>query len=66
MKHTEFKVVFVNGDEDVFYSFSVMGVFCAATFYMDNKGRDSRIKYIQDAERGVVYSDFKFDYEIKK
>jgi len=63
MKHTEYNVIFVNGDRDTFYSSSVMGAFCAATFYMNNKGRDSRIKYIEDVEQEITYSEFNFDYK---
>jgi len=66
MKHTEYNVIFLNGDTDIFYSMSVMGAFCAATFYMNNKGRDARIKYIEDTENGMTYSNFTLDYKTDK
>jgi len=65
MKHTRYDVFFLNGDEDTFYSFSVLGAFCAATFYMSNKGRDSRIKSIQ-SEYGYVYTNFELTYKTDK
>ena len=61
MKDTEYKVVFLNGDEDIFYASSVLACFCAATCYMNNKCRDSRIKYISD-KHGNNYKAFDFTY----
>jgi len=62
MKYSPYNVIFLNGDEDTFYSFSLMGAFCAATSYMSNKSRDSRIKSIED-EFGSIYTDFKLTYK---
>jgi len=62
MKHSPYIIIFLNGDEDTFYAGSLLGAFCAATFYMNNKGRDSRIKSIED-EFGTVYTEFSFTYK---
>jgi hypothetical protein len=64
MKHSQYKVIYLNGDEDIFYAGSLIGAFCAATFYLNNKGRDSRIKYIED-EFGTVYTNFELTYKTK-
>lgn len=65
MKHSEYIVIFLSGDEDTFYSFSLLGAFCAATYYMSNKGRDHRIKSIED-EFGGIYTDFNLTYKTDK
>jgi hypothetical protein len=62
MKHYQYNVIFLSGDEDTFYAASLMGAFCAATFYMSNKGRDARIKSIED-EFGTTYTNFELIYK---
>lgn len=62
MKHTEYKVIYLNGCESTFYTFSVLDAFCAATLEMSKKGRDSRIKYITD-EHGNNYNNFELTYK---
>lgn len=63
MKRTEYKVIYLNGNEEVFYSFGVWAVWAAATHYAESKATDSRIKYIIDTRTEVTYSKFDLSYE---
>lgn len=62
MKSTEYKVIYLNGNEEIFYCMGVDACFSAATHFANSKSWDARIKYIHD-EHGNTYSDFKLTYK---
>lgn len=62
MKKAEYKVKFHDGSEEIYYSFSVVSAFCAATYYHDSLGKDNRIISIEDVQYGYLYTDITLIY----
>jgi len=65
MKPTEYKVIYLNGNEEMFYCFGIWAAWAAATYYANTKAWDSRIKYIHDTEGHTTYSHFDLTHQVK-
>ena len=64
MKHTEYKVVYMNGNEEIFYCSSIYEAWAVSTHFANSRAWDSRIKYIHDEEHSKTYSNFKLSFVI--
>lgn len=54
MKATEYKVIYLNGDEKYFYTFSFTYAIVLAMADNISLGKDIRIKYISDEDGNTI------------
>ena len=62
MKTIEYKVIYLNGNEEIFYCIGFREAIITAMKYAIDKGWDIRIKYIAD-EDGLQIEDIKIEYQ---
>jgi len=64
MKNYEYKVIYLNGNEETFYCNGFVEAIVLGMAHAQGKGWDMRIKYITDEKgisiRDIVYPTFKY------